>query len=246
MEKASATVNGSKTTPGNRPMYHCNILVYTTGLITILWINYPSGHVAWQWCPCCVGVTSFRRKNDVAASFRCDGGIVVASCVRWAWALTRSNHFIYYVYNILTFFEHQRHEKQICRGCPGYLRRSHWLSIGPPGVSGLASTGMEKASATVNGSKTTPGNRPMYHCNILVYTTGLITILWINYPSGHVAWQWCPCCVGVTSFRRKNDVAASFRCDGGIVVASCVRWAWALTRSNHFIYYVYNRMYFLE
>ena len=52
---------------------------------------------------------------------------------------------------ILSFFEHQRHEKQICRGCPGYLRGSHWLSMGPPGVSGLASTGMQKAPATVNG-----------------------------------------------------------------------------------------------
>ena len=52
---------------------------------------------------------------------------------------------------LLSFFEHQRHEKQICRGCPGYLRRSHWLSMGLPGVSVLASTGMQKAPATVNG-----------------------------------------------------------------------------------------------
>ena len=40
-----------------------------------------------QWCTSCVGATSFRRKNDVAASFRCDGGIVVALCVRWGHGL---------------------------------------------------------------------------------------------------------------------------------------------------------------
>ena len=42
----------------------------------------------------------------------------------------------------------------------------------PPGVSGVALIGMEKAQATV-WFKTTPGNLPLYHCHSLVYTTSL-------------------------------------------------------------------------
>ena len=53
-------------------MYHCNILVYTTGLINILVINYPTWHGNG------VFVTSGRRRLDVKTTLRRRFGVMVA------------------------------------------------------------------------------------------------------------------------------------------------------------------------